>query len=360
MSGNAPAPTKGPEPTPSSQKLADPEPATPTPGDSGDPTHAAAQDPQPGKAAPGDPNGGAPDKPDIDKPEVDGGDSPAGDNVDAAQPLETPGAGEGEEVAVSSVDELIETQDWDPDWFGDLKLKVKVDGEETETTIKDLVAGHQMGAAAEKRLTEAKEKHKAATQQIAERTQAAEQQFVVASGLVQQLEEQLVADTNAIDWKKLREEDSGEFAAKKQEVADRRAKIEQAKAELAEQYTAAVEEQRQQLAADHKTRVEENFQQLLEQVPAWADEKAREKGKAELSSYLQTQGFSKEEAEGNADHRLIVLALKAKELDDGKAQIDTASKKVRKTPKVIPPGNKAAAPAAPKPTDRAGILYPSS
>src|SRR5690606_8155953 len=68
--------------------------------------------------------------------------------------------GETEAITSSSLQELIEANEWDPEWVNALKVSVKVDGKPGEATVKDLVDSYQMRQAAEHRLEEAKAKAK--------------------------------------------------------------------------------------------------------------------------------------------------------------------------------------------------------
>lgn len=268
--------------------------------------------------------------------------------------------GEAEGETISSVTELIESQQWDPEWFRSLKVPVKVDGQEAEATIKDLVDGYQMREAAEKRLEEAKSKAKTLNQEIAEKSKALEGQFATAATLIERAEKLLDDDVGQINWAKLREEDPAEYAAKKAEIRERRERIDRIKREAAEAYQQALNQRQAEFQTSLRQKLAEEQKALLEKLPEWRDPEKRKGEQAKLARYLIDQGFSEQDVMGASDHRLIVLAYKAMLRDEGQGRVEAAKKKVAKVPKVLKPGPQKQGRDKPAPTDPAEILYGKS
>lgn len=245
---------------------------------------------------------------------------------------------EDEGDTISSFAELVSSQEWDPEWANNLEIDVKVDGTPAKATIADLVKNYQIGSAAEKRLEDAKAKAKSITEEAAEKSKALEGQFATVAKLIEGAEAFINQDVEAIDWSKLREEDPAEYAAKKQEVADRRASLEKIK----QGATDAWKENSEQMAAERSQQIQERLQEeqskLIEKLPEWKDEEKAQTDKTQLADYLISQGFTKQDIANAYDHRLIVLAHKARLYDQGKAKVETAKKKVAKVPKVLKPG----------------------
>jgi hypothetical protein len=250
----------------------------------------------------------------------------------------------GEEEPISSLQELIEHNEWDPEWVHALKVPVKVDGKPAEATLQDLVASYQMKEAAEKRLEDAKAKAKTLHQELAEKSEALQGQFAVAAKIVERAEALLDKDAASIDWKALREDDPAEYSAKKAEIAERRQEVERMKRDAAEDYRKATEKQWQETRQQQQQRLQAEQAALLEKLPEWGDQTKAAEEKTQLASYLISQGFTEHDVMGASDHRLIVLARKAMLYDTGKARTDAAKKKVAKVPKVLKPG-------APKPKE---------
>lgn len=346
--GAQPGTNEGPTPAPSLLETPSPNPLDP--GDPGQPATppedpAAGDDPDPALADPGAPDPSSDDEADAGKPE------------DGAEPTKSD---DEEGTTISSVQELIDSQEWDQEWFESLKLPVKVNGKPAEATIGELVASFQMTEAADQRLEEAKAKAKAQSEAMAQRTTDLQGQFAVAAKLVEHAEALLDTETAGINWDALREDDKGAYAAKKADIAERREAIEKVKTETVDAYVKAEKQRHQQLVEDFTKRRDEESQLLLNALPTWQDDKVRETEQAQLRTYLLRQGFSEQDVLGASDHRLILLAHKARLYDDGQKKVETAKKKVRKKPKVLKPGGAPKQPQPKKPTSRAGILYPGA
>lgn len=285
---------------------------------------------------------------------LDEGEDPKEPESEVSKPPE--GGEEDEGESISSLSELIEHYELDPDWAQSLKVSVKVDGQPAEATLADLVKSYQIGEAAERRLEEAKSKAKAQTQELADKAQALESQYAVAAELVKGAERLLDQDTKSIDWARLREEDPAEYSAKRSEVAERRASIEQMKKNAVESYQNSAGERQQQFQAQLVERRQTEESALLEKHPEWKDADKAKDEKSKLAQYLMNEGFSKPEVANALDHRLILMARKAMLYDQAQSKTSAAKKKVAKVPKVMKPGAKADS-SKPKPRDAVSILY---
>lgn len=244
---------------------------------------------------------------------------------------------ETEEVPISSLSELIEHQGWDPEWVNSIEVSVKVDGETSAVPLKELVDKHQMNAAADKRLEEAKAKAQEANQRLEEQAKQTEQEYAVALQLVEHMETQLESFSSGVDWNSLRRDDPAEYAAKKAEFQEQRGSIEKLKQDARQKYqewsskSQASEEQIREYAQGE-------LKKLAEKVPEVADsDKAPEWQKA-MAKYMAGEGFTKEELANAYDHRLLVLAHKARLYDEGSKKVDAAKKKVAKVRKIMKPG----------------------
>lgn len=290
-----------------------------------EPAEASAEEPEPGEAEEA---------------------SQEGDESAAELESESEDDSEGaEERPIQTLSELIEHYEWDQDWLNEIKVPVKVNGESGEATLKDLVDGYQMSEAAEKRLSEAKTKAKEIQEEASKKAAELDQQFSVAAKLIERAEEMVNDDVSSVDWAKLRQEDPAEYAAKKDEIKERRERIQELKQEAITQYQEGLEKQKTESQAQLQQRLEAEQAALLEKLPEWQDADKAKAGKAKLAEYLLGQGFAREDVLGASDHRLILLAEKARRWDEIKSSSDVARKKVAKVPKVMKPG-------APKPQEQ--------
>lgn len=284
-----------------------------------------------------------PERRDADEPEEGGEqeEQPEEQQEQTQETEEAQGAEEGEEsgeVTISSVQELIEASEYDPEWFNSLEIDVKVDGQPSKAKLSDLVSSYQIQTAAEKRLEEAKEKAKTQNQALAEKQEQIDRSFQVAANLIKKVESKLTSDSDSVDWKTLREQDPAEFAAKKQEFEERKKELEKMKQEAVSEY--------QQVAQTSQAEQQEQLQQylqaerekLLSALPEWKDEEKAKEASGKISGYLSNIGFSNQEIAQAYDHRMVLMAHKAMLYDEGQGKAEPAKKKLAKVPKTLKPG----------------------
>ena len=300
-------------------------PARPASG--GEEDETPPDDGEPGTPGPGDGEEGAPEG----EQAPDGG---AGDE----------GGEEGEPI--SSLADLLAHFELTQEWADSLTVPVKVDGETSQATLKDLVASYQMKEASEKRFNEAKEKARAVSQEAAAQRDVIQGQFAVAAELFRAAEAELKRDSDGVDWPKLRSEDPAEYSAKRAEVTERRERIEELKRGAAEKYRQTLEKDRAQKMDALRAQVQVERAALLLKLPEWNDEKVAGADKAKLISYLTGLGFNRDDVLGLYDHNMILIARKAMLHDEALAASGPAKKKFFRVPRVLSPGS-------PKPREQA-------
>lgn len=251
---------------------------------------------------------------------------------------ETESATETDEAPISSVSELIEHLETDPEWFNGLKVQVKVNDKPVETTLSDLIKNYQIEEAAKDRLEQAKAKAQAVNQELAEKSQALEGQFAVVAKMVEGAEALLNQDVRAVDWAKLREDDPAEYAARHAEIRERRDRIELMKRDAVTSWQEAGAKTQAERLVQLRQHLQSEQSALLENLPEWRDDAKAKAEKAQLADYLLKRGFTQQDVMGASDHRLVLLARKAMLFDQGQAKVDVAKKKLAKVPKVMKPG----------------------
>ena len=91
----------------------------------------------------------------------------------------------------------------------------------------------------------------------------------------------------------------------------------------------------------HSELLKRESQALQEAIPEFRDPAKASAETAALRKYLTASGFSADEVDQAYDHRLIVMARKARLYDEGQGKQDVAKKRVLKVAKkVIEPGAK--------------------
>jgi hypothetical protein len=217
---------------------------------------------------------------------------------------------------------------------------VKVDGEELEVTLEELVNGYSRQSDYTKKTQEISEQRKE-FQELSNRynseiiqIQNERQQYI--DGLQQALQSSLAGldEFAAIDWEHLRQTDPIAFVTKKDEFRDAQARMQQTQYE---QQMAAQKQQEDSERFRQKALVEER-NHLIQKLPEWADPEKQTSMAAELKSYAGTQGFSSEEVGSLIDHRSIIVLQKAMLYDRANSS-EVSKKKLKNKPKVIRAGS---------------------
>lgn len=264
---------------------------------------------------------------------------------------ETQGEPQGEPEAqeegttISSISELVEHLQADPEWMNGLKVPVKVDGQPAETTLSELVSNYQIGRATQARLDESKSVLQNAKQEAARLQSSIKEEAGKAAGLVM-LAKTLFAQSKPDE--SLRDSDPTQYLIQSKRFEEQQRAIQTAESQIAQ----TLKQYMNQGPSSEALQEERN--KLLEKFDYLADEKKA----SVLGEYILSQGFTPQDLEQTADHRLFVLAEKARLYDESKQKTDTAKKKVAVIPKVMKPGS--AQQKTDKPKDAATILYGSN
>ena len=199
----------------------------------------------------------------------------------------------------------------------------KVDGEEVEVTADDLIKSYQLEQTAQKRLREAAEERKK-IQSDAQQVEAERKYYAENLALLQEaLRQYQTGDRTEEQWSELYREDPMLYMKEKEDVRDRQAKQQ---ALQQEQYAL---QQRQ---------LQEEQAKLLERIPEWKDAQVANKERDSIVTYAKRFGFNDQEIAATADSRVVDLLRRAYLYDELMAKRPTATKKVKKAPKMIKAG----------------------
>lgn len=255
---------------------------------------------------------------------------------------QTEGGETSDEVPIETVTELISHLEADPAWFNGLKVNVRVHDKDSQVPLSDLVENYQKNQAADERLEQAKTKSEQAQQEYAQRNAALDQQFAVAANMVEQVETLINADMAAINWDQLKREDPAMWSAKQVEFRQRQDQLNQLKHGIGQQFMHAQQVRQQEAQTKLSERLQTENQRLLEAMPKispeWGDQAKLPQARTRLADYLLTQGFTKEDVMGAADHRLLLQAEKARLWDESQGKVQLAKKRIQTVPKIVKPG----------------------
>jgi len=254
--------------------------------------------------------------------------------------LETEATDEGEEAVEASADEAdveaVEEPEGDEDAdeapTAAQTFRVKVDGEEVEVPLDELLKGYSRTADYTRKTQAIAEARKNAE---AEAAQAREERQRYAQTL-QVLEAQLkAAQPPEIDWDRLYQENPVEWVRQRELVRTRQeqqAWVENQRRALAEKQ--ALEEQQ-----EAERTLDSERAKLLEQLPEWRDATKARAEKAKIVSYATEKlGFTTDEISDLYDARAVLALRKAMLYDEVMSRQQNLRPKIQQKAKPMKAG----------------------
>jgi len=257
-------------------------------------------------------------------------------------------AGEGEEYEASAEydePEADEGQDTEGDEAEELETPdlytVKVNGEEIQVTLDELLSGYSRQSDYTRKSQEIAERRKAIEQMESEISAERAQYAELLPRMREQLQQQLQAEP---DWDKLYEQNPVEavkLERKWREVKQQR-----------EQQIQAVEAEQQRLMSIRQRQVQEQVAKQLESeqarlpemIPEWKNPETAKKEAQEIREFLLTKGFSEQDVDGITHAGVVALARNAMLFEKGRAKISAAKGQTPKGPKPMKAGSRGTQP----------------
>ena len=216
---------------------------------------------------------------------------------------------------------------------------VKVDGEELEVSLDELVKGYSRQSDYTRKTQELAGQRDEMTKlqqqwnnEISQ-AQAERQQYIDALGQFVQNSMGGLEQFQNVDWENLRQTDPIAFVTKKEELREAQDRVRQAQEEQA----GVNKQQQEETAKLRQLAIQEEHAKLVAAVPEWNNTEKRGKMASELSSYALEQGFTKEELQQLIDHRSLLVLMKAQKYD-ALQKSDVKAKKIKNKPKVVRSG----------------------
>ena len=216
---------------------------------------------------------------------------------------------------------------------------VKVDGEELEVSLDELVKGYSRQSDYTRKTQELAGQRDEMTKlqqqwnnEISQ-AQAERQQYIDALGQFVQNSMGGLEQFQNVDWENLRQTDPIAFVTKKEELREAQDRVRQAQEEQAR----VNKQQQEETAKLRQLAIQEEHAKLVAAVPEWNKTEKRGKMASELSSYALEQGFTKEELQQLIDHRSLLVLMKAQKYD-ALQKSDVKAKKIKNKPKVVRSG----------------------
>lgn len=210
------------------------------------------------------------------------------------------------------------------------KYTVKVDGQEQDVTLDELLNGYQLKADYTRKTQKVAEDRRA----LEAESNAVKQERARYAEVLEGLEAQLSAGaTEEPNWDELRASDPIEFAA--QWAQHQRVQARQNQVAAERQRVAGLQAQEQ--ARLFQAHVVSEQGKLLDAIPEWKDAEKAAAGKKALVAYGISIGFTPEELGGVVDHRAVLALYNAQRFAALQTRKPQVQAQIAKS-KVLKPG----------------------
>jgi hypothetical protein len=227
----------------------------------------------------------------------------------------------------STLDEIAAAFEIERAALDDIKVAVKINGENEEVTLAEALNGYSRTQDYTRKTTELSEQSKAFEQAVTEAEAELQSRATRLATLTQTLEQQLTGKEP--NWAELQKNPQAYLQAQR-EWQQKTQALQGAQAErnrLVQQQMAQQQEQMQQhLAEEHK--------RMVTNWPELSDPKGQ--AASEMRTYLAERGFNEQEIGALADHRLIGVLKDA--VNGKKVSSSSPEKKLVKPTRTIKPG----------------------
>lgn len=206
---------------------------------------------------------------------------------------------------------------------------VKIDGEEIEVNLDELRNGYQRQADYTRKSQSLAEQRKAYEANLQAVQQEREQYAHILGNMVQNQNAELSRYAN-IDWAELKDTDPMEYMEKRLEYQEAKEKI----SELQNERIRVQQQTESEMAQFLQEKLQKEAELLAQALPQYTEPGSNFKD--ELRNYALGLGFSPQDIDGIADHRVILVLHKAMMQDKGSKVPANKSKKA--APRVVKAG----------------------
>jgi len=271
-----------------------------------------------------------PDTEDDDDAEELSEESTEGDEVDESEE-ESEETEDGDQTLAEMLG-LDETQITVMD-DGNFMINVKVDGELSKHSLADVVKNYQTESSVTNKSKALADERKNFESAVATKALEIKDTLERNQRLTQVLEQEILAEYEAVDWDDLRKYDPAEWSAKRQEYASKYQKIQRLQNELGTQATEEQEHTQQEMTEKQQVYLKGQWEQMLQNNPTWNDTTAFDTDMGAMRKFAaDTYGFTDKDFSQVSDARLIELIKDAQSYRKGKT---VATKKLKKpVPKI--------------------------
>ena len=216
---------------------------------------------------------------------------------------------------------------------------LRVDGKEVEVSLNELLKGYSRQSDYTKKTQEIAEQRKQAEQLQQQygseivQIQAERQQYMESLQNVIQNSMPAIEQFGNVDWNRLKDADPIEYVKKKEEFREAQEKVQG----MQMQYQQAYEQEAYEAQEQFKTHVRSEHMKFAEMVPEWKEQESRKKLATNIRDYALKVGYSAEEVGQLADHRSLLVLMKAQKYDELQ-NADLKTKKLKNKARVVRSG----------------------
>lgn len=243
---------------------------------------------------------------------------------------------EPEEPSYRTIDEFLAAQKVDPESFKSLPVTVKIDGQERQVPLHDVIKSFQLEGHVNNKSIELSNAQKQFQEEQNQARQIIAQQVQQNATLGNMAMQQLTAEFQRVDWNALRATDPAQYAALHADFQQRQGQI--------QQYLSTVTQQQQMMQQEEQTRltqkIEQERQLMLQKNPEWSNPEKFSEARSQIASYAKEVGFSEAELGQVYDHRLMQVLRDAASYRALQAKNPETLKKVRQAPPMAKAGTR--------------------
>ena len=236
---------------------------------------------------------------------------------------------EAEQVPVETLGDLAEYLGVEASELYDLRIPMTgPDGQKSEVRLGEWKDGFQANEKVQSVQRELVAEREAVEAERAEIQTNLQRQATEHAEMLNNVEKQLVNDFQSIDWDSLKAQDGSLWAMKRQEFGERQAAIKGMRQQAAAAYDQKMQAHGQQVEQQRNAHLEKEQSALLKAIPEWADEKVSAAERTKITEFLLNRDYSTEEINNAIDHRAILLARDAMQLEELRKDAVAAKKRV--------------------------------
>ena len=219
---------------------------------------------------------------------------------------------------------------------GDLLLTTDVNGVKTSIPFKEVLSGYQTNKSfTEKSQALAKDRREFET--VAQsKIKEVHESLTLGTALINQLQQELMAEYQGTNWDELRRIDPAEYAAKQQDQQTRYNKVMGMQNHVKQQQEQLMAQQQATRDSQEQSMLQQQRELMMDNIPEWREPGKMKEGIAEIRDFLaDSYGFTEEEIAFVVDARQVNIVRDAIAYRKGKS---VADKKVKAPiPKITKP-----------------------